>query len=147
MNTSKKEYQQLTKEISTENPILKNIIWAFCVGGLICTLGQLAINIYIGMGIDEKSAKVWASMTIILLGALLTTFNIFDNIAKHAGAGTLLPITGFANSIVSAAIEFKSEGYITGVGVKIFTIAGPVIIYGTIASIIYGMIVWFFHLY
>jgi stage V sporulation protein AC len=115
---------------------------AFLVGGLICTLGQLAINGYTALGLEKKDASTAASMTLVVLSALLTGLSLYDNIAKHAGAGTLVPITGFANSVAAPAVEFKTEGFILGVGAKMFTIAGPVIVYGVSASVVYGLIYW-----
>ena len=118
----------------------KDLVWAFLVGGLICTAGQLLLNLYKKAGLDEESAGTAVSVTLIFAAALLTGLGWFDNIAKHAGAGTLVPITGFANAMVSPALEFKSEGLITGTAVKLFTVAGPVLTYGVSASVIYGII-------
>ena len=115
---------------------------AFIVGGLICVLGQVFINLYSKFGLDKDAAGTAASMTLVVLSALLTGLSLYDNIAKHAGAGTLVPITGFANAIAAPAIEFKTEGFILGVGAKMFTIAGPVIVYGLSASVVYGLIYW-----
>jgi stage V sporulation protein AC len=115
---------------------------AFWIGGLICTLGQLAINGYTALGLDKLDAGAAASMSLVVLSALLTGLSLYDDIAKHAGAGTLVPITGFANSIAAPAVEFKTEGFILGVGAKMFTIAGPVIVYGVSASVVYGLIYW-----
>lgn len=125
----------------------KNITLAFLFGGLICTGGQLLANLYHNMGLDLKDARAWVSITLIALTALLTAIGVFDNIAKVAGAGTLVPITGFANSIVAPAIEFKSEGYVVGVGGKMFIIAGPVLVYGITASILYGLILSIFRIH
>lgn len=138
----KQEYSQLVKEKSPNSPVFMNCIKAFLIGGLICLLGQGLTNLYTYLGVAEKDAKTLTSVTLVFLGVLLTTLDIYGKIAKHAGAGTLLPITGFANSVAAPAIEFKSEGYILGVGAKMFTIAGPVIVYGTLASVIYGVIYW-----
>ncbi len=126
---------------------VKNMVMAFLVGGGICTLGQAFFHLYLYAGLDEKSASTFVSITLIFLSALLTALRIYDNLAKHAGAGSLVPITGFANSIVSPAMEFKNEGYVVGIGGKMFVIAGPVLVYGTAASILYGLILWLFHLY
>ena len=136
------EYSKLIKDISPKSPIVKNCIWAFLVGGTICCLGQLIKNGYLALGMEEESAGAAVSMTLVFLSALLTGLSVYDDIAKHAGAGTLVPITGFANAVSAPAIEFKTEGFILGVGAKIFTIAGPVILYGTVASVVYGIIYW-----
>lgn len=138
----KEEYSKLVKEKSPSSPVVLNCLKAFLIGGFICLLGQMLTNLYIYLNIPEKDAKTLCSVSLVFLGVLLTVLGVYDNIAKHAGAGTLLPITGFANSIASAAIEFRSEGFILGVGAKIFSIAGPVIAYGTLASVIYGIIYW-----
>lgn len=135
------------KKASPKSPILKDCFFAFVSGGFICTIGQLLSDIYIKQfQIPTKEAQAWVSVSLIALGSFLTAINIYDNIAKYAGAGTIVPITGFANSIVSPAMEFKSEGYVLGTGAKMFTIAGPVIVYGVISSIIYGLILWIFKL-
>ena len=139
---TEKQYARLVKELSPPSPIGKDCLWAFVVGGLICTLGQLAINAYTALGLEKTDASCAASMTLVVLSALLTGLSLYDNIAKHAGAGTLVPITGFANAIAAPAVEFKTEGFILGVGAKMFTIAGPVIVYGTVASVVYGVIYW-----
>lgn len=139
---NKKEYSKLVKEKSPGSPFLTNCLKAFLIGGTICAIGQGLMNLYLYLGSAEKDAKTLTSVSLILLGVLLTVFGVYDKIAKHAGAGTLVPITGFANSIAAPAIEFKSEGFILGVGAKIFSIAGPVIVYGTLASVIYGFIYW-----
>lgn len=136
------EYGKLVKQMAPKSSIVKDCIWAFVVGGLICTLGQVFLNLYTKWGLDKINAGTAASMTLVALSALFTGLSLYDNLAKHAGAGTLVPITGFANSIAAPAIEFKTEGFILGVGAKMFTIAGPVIVYGTIASVIYGVIYW-----
>ncbi len=139
---NKKEYSGLVKKKSPGSHFITDSLKAFLIGGLICTLGQGLTNLYIYLGSAEKDAKTLTSVSLIFLGVLLTVLGVYDKIAKHAGAGTLVPITGFANSIAAPAIEFKSEGYILGVGAKIFSIAGPVIAYGTFASVIYGFIYW-----
>ena len=115
---------------------------AFVVGGLICTLGQVFLNWYSNMGLGEKEAGTAVSMTLVALSALLTGLSLYDNIAKYAGAGTLVPITGFANAVAAPAVEFKTEGFVLGVGAKMFTIAGPVIVYGVSASVLYGFVYW-----
>ena len=144
---TEKEYGKLVKEMSPKSPILKDCVMAFLIGGLICTIGQLIMNGYLALGLEKEDAGTAMSMTLVAISALLTGFSLYDNIAKHAGAGTLVPITGFANAISSAAIEFKTEGFILGVGAKMFTIAGPVIVYGTVASVVYGLIYWIITLF
>lgn len=142
MLPDKKKYSEMTKKASPPSPKVKDFIWAYIVGGAICVIGQLLKELYTNMGLAEKAVKMAVPVSVILIAALLTGFGLFDKIARRAGAGTLVPITGFANAVVSPAIEFKNEGYILGVGAKIFTIAGPVIMYGTVASVIYGFIYW-----
>ena len=139
---TEKEYQKLVDERSPNSPIGKDCLWAFSVGGIICVIGQFFINYYTSLGLDKDNAGTAASMTLVVLSAVLTGMSLYDNIAKHAGAGTLVPITGFANSITAPAVEFKTEGFILGVGAKMFTIAGPVIVYGVSASVVYGFIYW-----
>lgn len=147
MTISKKEYKKMAEKASPNTKWGKNMLMAFLFGGAICTLGQAFADLYKFWGFDKKDAGTLVSVTLIGLSALLTALRIYDNLAKHGGAGTLVPITGFANSIVAPAMEFKSEGYVVGIGGKMFVIAGPVLVYGTAASIIYGLILWFFHLY
>ena len=137
-----KEYQKLVEQVSPNSPIGKDCFHAFWIGGLICVLGQLLINGYSALGLDKTQASTAASMTLVALSALLTGLSLYDDIAKHAGAGTLVPITGFANAVAAPAVEFKTEGFILGVGAKMFTIAGPVIVYGVSASVVYGIIYW-----
>lgn len=137
----------MTKKASPNSPALKNCIWAFLVGGLICTIGQVLVELYMQTGLDLKSARAAVSISLIGLSAIFTALKIYDNIAKHAGAGTLVPITGFANSVVSPAMEFKSEGFVTGLGAKMFVIAGPVLVYGICASVLYGLVIFIFKLY
>ena len=139
---TEREYGRLVKEMSPKSPLKKDIIKSFVVGGLICLLGQAAMNLYMSFGIEKQDASTAASMSLVALSALLTGLSLYDNIAKHAGAGTLVPITGFANAVAAPAVEFKTEGFILGVGAKIFTIAGPVIVYGVSASVVYGLIYW-----
>ena len=127
---------------SPRSPVRGNLLHAFLVGGLICALGQLLIGVYTALGLDAEKASAACSLTLVFLGTLLTGLGVYDDIAKFAGAGTLVPITGFANSVAAPALEFKSEGFILGVGAKIFQIAGPVIVYGVSASVIYGLIYW-----
>ena len=139
---TEKEYGKLISSMAPKSPIIKDCFNAFWIGGLICTIGQLILNGYMALGLDETNAGTATSMTLVALSALLTGFSLYDNIAKYAGAGTLVPITGFANAIAAPAVEFKTEGFILGVGAKIFTIAGPVIVYGVSASVVYGFIYW-----
>lgn len=142
MNMSNQEYKDYVSSKAEPSPLWKDCLWAFCVGGLICVCGQGLRNWYQSLGMNEEDAGTLVSCTLVLATALLTGFGWFDNVAKRAGAGTLVPITGFANAMVSPALEFKSEGFILGVGAKMFTIAGPVIVYGTVASVVYGLIYW-----
>lgn len=138
---TEKEYQNLVEEMSPKSPMWRDCLNAFWIGGLICTVGQFFLNLY-GKRMDTVAAGTATSMTLVALSALLTGLSLYDDIAKHAGAGTLVPITGFANSIAAPAVEFKTEGFILGVGAKMFTIAGPVIVYGVSASVVYGLIYW-----
>ena len=142
ISMTEKEYGKLVEEMSPKSPMGKDCLKAFVVGGLICTLGQLFINWYISLGMEKQDASTAASMTLVALSALFTGLSLYDDLAKHAGAGTLVPITGFANAIAAPAVEFKTEGFILGVGAKMFTIAGPVIVYGLAASVVYGFIYW-----
>ena len=137
---SKEEYQSYVEQKTPNSPILKNCLNAFWVGGLICSIGQIIFEICKTRGIDETIAYTIVSMTLIFCSAFLTALNIFNKIGKFAGAGSLIPITGFSNSIVSPAMEYKSEGYVMGVGAKMFTVAGPVLVYGISSSIIVGII-------
>ena len=137
----------MVEAASKPSPIIKDTIKAFIVGGFICVLGQLLLTVYGKVISDEQSAKTLVSCTLIFLSAMLTGFGVFDKIATFAGAGTIVPITGFANAMVSPAIEYKTEGFVLGVGAKMFTIAGPVIVYGTVASVVYGIIYWVIKLF
>ena len=139
---TEKQYGKLVQDIAPASPMWKDCLNAFWIGGSICLLGQLLMNGYKALGLDETASGTAVSMTLVALSALLTGFSLYDNIAKYAGAGTLVPITGFANSIAAPAVEFKTEGFILGVGAKMFTIAGPVIVYGVSASVVYGLIYW-----
>ena len=137
-----KEYGKLVEDISPKSPIGKDCLGAFAVGGIICVIGQFFINFYTKLGLDKTDAGTATSMSLVVLSALLTGLSLYDNIAKYGGAGTLVPITGFANSVVAPAIDNKAEGWVTGLGAKIFIIAGPVICYGTVASVACGVIYW-----
>ncbi|MCI9414280.1 MAG: stage V sporulation protein AC [Clostridiales bacterium] len=137
----------MNKQASPKSPVLKNCILAFLVGGLLCVVGEVISQLAVGGGIDQKTARFLGSLTLIVLSAVLTGFNVYDDIAKHAGAGTLVPITGFANAVVSPAIEFKSEGLVLGLGAKMFTIAGPVLVYGITTSIAYGIVLFVLSLF
>ena len=139
---TEKQYGKLVQDMAPGSPMWKDCLNAFWIGGSICLLGQLLMNGYKALGLDETASGTAVSMTLVALSALLTGFSLYDNIAKYAGAGTLVPITGFANSIAAPAVEFKTEGFILGVGAKMFTIAGPVIVYGVSASVVYGLIYW-----
>ena len=139
---TEKEYQKLAEELAPKSPMGKDCLGAFLVGGIICVIGQFFINYYTRLGLDKTNASTAASMSLVVISAILTGLSLYDNIAKFAGAGTLVPITGFANAIAAPAVEFKTEGFILGVGAKMFTIAGPVIVYGVGASVVYGFIYW-----
>jgi len=139
---TEKDYGKLIKSMAPRSPLGKDCGFAFVIGGLICCIGQLIMNGYAALGLDKTDSGTATCMTLITISALLTGLSLYDNIAKYAGAGTLVPITGFANSISAPAVEFKTEGFILGVGAKMFTIAGPVIVYGVSASVVYGLIYW-----
>lgn len=139
---TEKQYEKMVGELAPKSPVFKDCLNAFWIGGVICTIGQALMNGYIACGIEKTDAGTLASMTLVALSALLTGLSLYDDIAKVAGAGTLVPITGFANSISAPAVEFKTEGFVLGVGAKMFTIAGPVIVYGVSASVVYGLIYW-----
>ena len=140
------DYGKLVNERSKPSPMGKNIVWAFLVGGAICTAGQGLLNFYQSYGLDKEQAGTAVSVTLILAAALLTGLGLFDKLAKRAGAGTLVPITGFANAMVSPALEFKSEGLITGTAAKLFTVAGPVLVFGITASVVFGLVLSLFGL-
>ena len=143
MNIDDETYKKYVEKRASKSHLASDCARAFWVGGLICCLGQGFGNIYKMLGMSDENVKALVPVTLIFLAALLTGLNVFDNIAKYAGAGTLVPITGFANAVVSPALDTKAEGFILGVGAKIFTVAGPVILYGTLASVIYGVIYFF----
>lgn len=139
-----KQYNAYVEKRSERSPCLLNCIKAFFTGGIICLLAEIFTNLYTFLGAEKEQALIYASLTLILLSGLLTGIGVFDKIARFGGGGALVPITGFANSVASPSIEAKSEGYVTGVASKMFTIAGPVIVYGTAASIIYGLLYYIF---
>jgi len=144
MERSNKDYQKYVQKKAPKSPIVKDTVFAFLIGGAICMLGQGIMNLALSMGMSEKDAGTVTTIALVFLSALLTGLNLYNKIARYAGAGTLVPVTGFANSVVSPAIDFKSEGFVTGMAVKMFTIAGPVIVYGTLAGVIYGVILLLF---
>lgn len=137
-----KEYNKFVEKRSERSPCLKNCIEAFITGGIICLIGEALAQLYIQMGAETETGYVYASVSLIFITGLLTGIGVFDKIAKFGGGGALVPISGFSNAVASAAIEAKSEGFVTGVASKMFTIAGPVIVYGSFASIIYGILYW-----
>ena len=142
MSTTNNDYGRMADRASPPSPKIKNCIKAFIFGGSICTFGQFLNWVFEKMNLSEDAVKALTPATLIVIAAILTGVGVFDKIAKHAGAGTLVPITGFANAVVSPAIEFKTEGHVLGIGVKMFTVAGPVILFGTLASVIYGLVYW-----
>ena len=142
MQMSKQEYAAYVKRKMPRSPLGKDLLLAFVVGGLICCVGQAFGDLYAALGADAEDAAAWTSVTMVFLGALLTGLGLYEKLAKHAGAGTLVPITGFANAVASPALEFRTEGMITGLAAKIFSIAGPVILYGVGAGAVYGLILW-----
>ena len=142
MEMNKKDYEEYVSQHVPRSKAGRNMLRAFVTGGLICTVGQLLNDFYSGFGLDRETAGTAVSVTLILLGALLTALGVYDKIAKFGGAGTLVPITGFANAVVSPALEYKTEGKITGTAAKMFIIAGPVIVYGVSAGALYGLILW-----
>lgn len=142
MKLSNTQYQEMANEASAPSKSWYNIPKAFLIGGLICIIGQIILDVFSTVGLDKDTAGSYTSITLVLFSAILTAVGLYPKVAKHGGAGTLVPITGFANAVVSPAIEFRAEGWILGVGTKIFAIAGPVILYGTAASIVYGIIYW-----
>ena len=142
MAINKANYADYVKKKTPNSPIIKNCFFAFVIGGTICTIGQIILNLSIYLGAGNEEAKIITPIILIILGGFLTAVGIYDKIGKVAGGGSIVPITGFANSIVSSAMEFKKEGWIMGLGAKMFTVAGPVIVYGTVASVIYGVVYW-----
>ena len=147
MNISNSEYGELAKKRSPASAMYKTLPLAFVIGGFICTIGEALLNLYTTLGLSEDDAGAMTSMSLIFLSILLTGLKVYDRIAQQGGAGTLVPITGFANAMSSPAVDFKSEGLILGLGAKMFVIAGPVIVYGISASIIYGFIYYFIGLF
>ena len=143
MKLTKEEYAEMLGNQSPPSNLLLDMAWAFVVGGLICTIGQAISEFYKSRGLDQTAVSAATAITLVFLGGLLTALHLYDKIAKKAGAGTLVPITGFSNAIVSPAMEFKSEGFVLGLGAKLFAIAGPVLVYGISASVIYGLILFF----
>lgn len=142
MNISNEDYGRMVKKASPGSPVIINCLKAFLIGGAICCFGQVLFTLYGALGMNANETKTMVTVTLIVIAAVLTGIGIFDKIAKHAGAGTAVPVTGFANSVVSSALEFRSEGYVMGTGASIFKIAGPVILYGTAAATVYGLIYW-----
>ena len=146
MEMTPQEYQQYVQSMAKKSPIVKDTLLAFVIGGAICVLGQLIQNGWAAAGLGKQAAGTATSCTLVFLSALLTGLNLYNKIARYGGAGTLVPITGFANAVVSPAIDFKSEGFITGMAAKMFLVAGPVIVLGTIASVLYGIAILLFDL-
>ena len=144
MNMSKKEYNRYVARLAQKSPLGKDLLRSFLIGGLICAIGQLILNGFTALDLSEQDAAAATSVSLVFLSAVLTGLSVYDDIAKFAGAGTLVPISGFANAVVSPAIEFKAEGFVTGMAAKMFIIAGPVIVYGTVASVLYGLILVIF---
>ena len=144
MEMSPEEYQKYVHQKAQKSPILKDTVLAFLIGGAICVIGQAIQNGWSAAGLSQEDAGTATSCTLVFLSALLTGLNLYNKIARFGGAGTLVPITGFANAVVAPAIDFKSEGFITGMAARMFTVAGPVIVFGTVASAIYGLLYWLF---
>lgn len=142
LNTNSKTYNKYVKKRAPSSPLIKDMFFAFLVGGLICGFAEGLYALYLFLKIEESTVKILVPVTLVFLAALLSGIGVFDNIAKFAGAGTLVPITGFSNAVISPALDDKSEGLVMGVGAKMFTIAGPVIVYGILSSVIYGFIYW-----
>lgn len=144
MKISQKQYGEMVKKASPNSKCMRDVPLAFLIGGLICVIGQAFTDLYSYLGCDDRTAAAFCTITLVFLSAVFTGLGLYEKLAKYGGAGTLVPVTGFANAVASPAVEFKSEGYILGLGAKIFIIAGPVILYGTAASVIYGLIYFFF---
>ena len=144
MNMTPKEYNRYVARLAKKSPLGKDLLNSFLIGGLICVVGQLILNGYTALELSEQDAAAATSVSLVFLSAVLTALSVYDDLAKIAGAGSLVPITGFANAVVSPAIEFKAEGFVTGMAANMFIIAGPVIVYGTVASVLYGVILVIF---
>ena len=144
MNMTPKEYNRYVARLAKKSPLGKDLLNSFLIGGLICVVGQLILNGYTALELSEQDAAAATSVSLVFLSAVLTALSVYDDLAKIAGAGTLVPITGFANAVVSPALDFKAEGFVTGMAAKMFIIAGPVIVYGTVASVLYGVILVIF---
>ena len=142
MNIDKETYKKYVKKRAPKSPLLKDMLLAFLVGGTICAFAEVLYNVYLAFEIEEENVRTLVPVTLVFLASLATGLGFFDSLAKHAGAGTLVPITGFSNAVISPALDDKSEGLVMGVGAKMFTIAGPVIVYGVVASVIYGVVYW-----
>lgn len=142
MFLSSDEYKKMGEKAVPKTKCARNLTGAFLIGGTICAFGQFLLNLYLKTGLSTPEASTWCSITLVGISAVLTGIGVYDKIAKFGGGGTLVPITGFANAVVSPAMEFKSEGFVLGLGVKIFSIAGPVIVYGVLSSVAYGIIYW-----
>ena len=144
MNMSNKDYDKFVQERAEKSPIVKNCLFAFFIGGGICVLGQAIMDWFLSLGLEKTDAGTAVSVSLVALSALLTGLNLYNKLGRYGGAGTLVPITGFANAVVSPAIDFKTEGFVTGMAAKMFTVAGPVIVFGVTASVIYGVILMIF---
>lgn len=147
INMTNEEYAAYVENKAKKSPIFKNLIWAFVVGGLICVVGQLITNLFLSFGLSKDDASTVCTIFLIFLGAFLTAINVYAKIGQHAGAGSIIPITGFSNSVVAPAIEFKTEGYVLGLGANMFKVAGPVLVYGITSSVIIGFIYWIIKLF
>lgn len=146
MEMTNEQYNAYVKSIAPSSPLAMDMVKAFVSGGAICCVGQLVLNLYLSYGLTQQNAAAAASITMVLIGAALTGLGVYDKMAKFSGAGTLVPITGFANSVVAPALEFKTEGFVTGTAAKMFVIAGPVIVFGISASVVYGLVLVLFGL-
>ena len=140
MDMSNKDYDKFVQDRAAKSPIVKNCIFAFLIGGAICTLGQAIMDGFLSLGLEKTDAGTATSVSLVALSALLTGLNLYNKLGRYGGAGTLVPITGFANAVVSPALDFKTEGIVTGMAAKMFTVAGPVIVFGTLASVVYGSV-------
>lgn len=147
INMTNEEYSAYVESKAKKSPIVKNLIWAFLVGGFICVIGQLITNLFLSFGLSKDDATTVCTISLIFIGAFLTAINVYAKIGQHAGAGSIIPITGFSNSIVAPAIEFKTEGYVLGLGANMFKVAGPVLVYGITSSVIIGFFYWIIKLF